>query len=357
MFGVLKSSNRVDLWERHRSWKTLEDDPESISDDDFLICDHRIPGFSLRDKCWAWFSVDFISPVEFDTDAFRSLLIPENRKSLVQAMVESHGSKKDKFDDVIKGKGKGLIFVLHGVPGTGKTFTAESVADHVERPLYILNSGELGVTPESVELNLRNALKLATAWNAVVLIDEADVFLEQRTVQDLNRNCLVSRKSYRNPKSSLLIMALVFLRVLEYYEGILFLTTNRINTFDLAFKSRIHLALKFHDLSESSMKELWESFIRRTSNADIDSWPGSVLDQLAAVKLNGRQIKNAVRTANTLAISSNVPLNQEHLLTVLETQREFEAELNDDTQDISGPLPKAIRRQSSSLRKLSIENV
>ena len=134
----------------------------------------------------------------------------------------------------------------------------------------------------------------------------------------------------------------MFLRVLEYYEGILFLTTNRITTFDLAFKSRIHLALKFYDLSESSMKELWKSFLRRTSNTDVDSWPESIFDELATVKLNGRQIKNAVRTANTLAISSNVTLSKEHLLTVLDAQREFEADLNDDTQDILGPMPKAM---------------
>ena len=184
------------MWERHRNWRALEEDPDSIPVNDLLTCDYRVPGFSLRDKCWAWFSVDLVVPVEFDTDAFGSLLLPKIRKSLVQAMVENHGSKKDKFDDVIKGKGKGLIFILHGIPGTGKTFTAESVADHVERPLYVLNSGELGVTPESVEANLRNALKLATAWNAIVLIDEADVFLEQRTVQDLNRNCLVSCKPH-----------------------------------------------------------------------------------------------------------------------------------------------------------------
>ncbi|KAI9665062.1 MAG: hypothetical protein M1821_006510 [Bathelium mastoideum] len=338
MFGIFKSPNRVDLWERHRNWRTLEDEPESITVEDLLICDYRVPGFSLRDKCWAWFSVDLIRPVEFDTDAFCSLLLPESRKNLVRAMVENHGSKKDKFDDVIKGKGKGLIFILHGVPGTGKTFTAESVADHVERPLYVLNSGELGVTPESVEINLRNALKLATAWNAIILIDEADVFLEQRTVQDLNRNCLVS----------------LFLRVLEYYEGVLFLTTNRITTFDLAFKSRTHLALKFHELSESARKDLWKSFVRRTSNADIDAWPESIFDELAAVELNGRQIKNAVRTANTLAISSNAPISQEHLLIVLEAQKEFEADLNADTQDILSPVPKAVRRQSTGLSKLSI---
>ena len=126
----------------------------------------------------------------FNTDAFSSLLLPQSRKDLVHALVKNHGI--DGFDDFIKGKGKGLVFVLYGEPGVGKTFTAESVADDIQRPLYVLNTGELGVDPVSVESNLASALKLATRWGAIVLIDEADVFLEQRTIHDLTRNSLVS---------------------------------------------------------------------------------------------------------------------------------------------------------------------
>lgn len=70
--------------------------------------------------------------------------------------------------------------------------------------------------------NRRDPLTLA-----VVLLDEADVFLEERDMKDLNRNALVS----------------VFLRALEYYNGIVILTSNRVGTFDEAFKSRIQLAL------------------------------------------------------------------------------------------------------------------
>lgn len=157
-----------------------------------MICDFQIPGFSLFDKTWCFFAVDFISDVEFNSDAFKQLLLPRNHKELAHALVKNHGSNE--FDDLIKGKGKGLVFVLHGAPGVGKTFTAESIADDVRKPLYVINSGELGVTPYEVERQLNSALKLATHWGAIVLIDEADVFLEQRTIHDLTRNCLVSRK-------------------------------------------------------------------------------------------------------------------------------------------------------------------
>lgn len=180
-------NSRKTLWTNN-----AEDEVDAISIEDLMICDFQIPGFSLFDKTWCFFAVDFISDVEFNSDAFKQLLLPRNHKELAHALVKNHGSND--FDDLIKGKGKGLVFVLHGAPGVGKTFTAESIADDVRKPLYVINSGELGVTPYEVERHLNSALKLATHWGAIVLIDEADVFLEQRTIHDLTRNCLVSRK-------------------------------------------------------------------------------------------------------------------------------------------------------------------
>ncbi|KAG2041146.1 hypothetical protein BDR03DRAFT_39278, partial [Suillus americanus] len=84
------------------------------------------------------------------------------------------------------------IALLHGPPGTGKTLTAEAVAEHLKRPLYVLSSLELSTTPATLEKKLGDVLRLATTWDAVVLIDEADVFLEQRSLHELERNALVS---------------------------------------------------------------------------------------------------------------------------------------------------------------------
>ncbi|RDW79457.1 hypothetical protein BP6252_04095 [Coleophoma cylindrospora] len=315
-FGVFKSPNRVQLDERKPVSLDADNGLPVITTEDYMICDFQIPGFSLFDKTWCWFAVEIIEPVEFNSDAFGTLLLPPKQKKLLHALVKSHGS--DDFDDMIKGKGKGLVFVLHGEPGVGKTFTAESIADHVQRPLYILNSGDLGVSPESVEENLTSALALATFWGAIVLIDEADVFLEQRTIHDLTRNCLVS----------------LFLRILEYYEGILFLTTNRLTTFDVAFKSRIHLALKYSALDQDRRKELWKLFLDRTSQQNVESWPEEVLESLSKVELNGRQIKNAVRTAITLAKSEETSITESHLETVLETLKDFEDELKGADRDV-----------------------
>ena len=148
----------------------------------------------------------------------------------------------------------------------------------------------------------------------------------------------------------------MFLRILEYYQGILFLTTNRIVTFDLAFKSRIHLALKYNALDASQRKQLWELFINRVPSAANKIWPKQDLEELAAVDLNGRQIKNAVRTAHSLACSEDGELEQQHLRTVLRTLESFERDLNEDTQDATCFTPKMIRRQSTLMSKLALSD-
>lgn len=85
----------------------------------------------------------------------------------------------------------------------------------------------------------------------------------------------------------------IFLRLLEYYEGILFLTTNRINNIDLAFHSRIHVTIQYPQLSQASRRHIWKNFLagkdHSVSEEDIDS--------LSELDLNGRVIKNTLKTA------------------------------------------------------------
>ena len=67
-----------------------------------------------------------------------------------------------------------------------------TVAEEMRKPLYSLSAGELGHAADEVERQLKRVLELSAKWGAILLIDECDIFLEQRTTSDLERNKLVS---------------------------------------------------------------------------------------------------------------------------------------------------------------------
>lgn len=248
------------------------------------------------------FYLDCSSDIKWNTDAFDSLVLPkeqENLKDLILAFAKAQSKSLDSFDDVIQGKGRGIIMQLSGPPGVGKTMTAESVAEVMQVPLYTMSAGDLGSNADDVERKLKNILRMIPKWGAVLLLDEADVFMEARTTTDLQRNELVS----------------IFLRMLEYYEGILFLTTNRAEEIDPAFESRIHVSLTYKELDTNSRRHVWNQFLSRS--VKTETFSDDQLDSLAAVQLNGRQIKNMIKTAGLLAWSQNSDLNYEHVKTVL----------------------------------------
>ena len=125
----------------------------------------------------------------------------------------------------------------------------------------------------------------------------------------------------------------MFLRVLEYYEGIMFLTTNRIGIFDSAFKSRVHLAIRYPALSVASRRELWDTFISSGFKDNKPQWMGNdLLDKLASCDLNGRQIKNIVRTGFALALSRNMELTQKHIWMGLKALKSFDADIEEDSR-------------------------
>ncbi|KAI0439309.1 P-loop containing nucleoside triphosphate hydrolase protein [Xylaria telfairii] len=172
---------------------------------------------------------------------------------------------------------------------TGKTLTAESVAKIAEKPLYRVTCADIGKKAEDAETYLESVLHLGKLWKCVVLLDEADVLLEQRSLEDLQRNELVS----------------TFLRVLEYYEGILIFISNRVGTFDEAFKFRLQLALHYPTLGPYERLQIWQNFFGKLDGGqdtaiDINDLRDHLVD-LKEEEVNGRQIRNAITIARQYA--------------------------------------------------------
>ena len=197
--------------------------------------------------------------------------------------------------------------------------------------------GDIGESAEDVERHLKSVFQLANRWGCVLLLDEAEVFLQRRNKTDLKRNSLVS----------------VFLRIPEYYSGILFLTSNRIGALDPAFKSRIHMSLYYPSLSLQATREIWKWHINNVSKKrnDIEmtkedkkgifQFAQTHYDELAVdgAVWNGRQIRNAFQTAVALAdydafksrekykVTIKPHLTKNHFEKVAKTSKEFDSYL------------------------------
>lgn len=269
----------------------------TVSDDQLWRCSPYILGFSFATKQWGRFSVSRINDIEFRNSAFDQLVLAPEKKELIRSLVVDSSSG---FQDIISGKGGGCIFLLHGEPGVGKTLTAEAVSELLHRPLYSVSVGELGVDIASLEKNLRRILDVAQIWNAVILIDEADIFLEKRG-HDILRSAMTS----------------VFLRLAEYHQGVLFLTTNRVKEFDPAFYSRISIALRYGNLQAEAREQVWTNLL---AAAGIDGLDPA---ELAEVEINGRQIKTIIRLAQGLARQQGVPVGIQHVNQTLDIGRQF----------------------------------
>jgi hypothetical protein len=276
---------------------------KSVPSNSLHLCAPTLGAFSLKAKTWGEVRVDSLRPIKFRDDAFEKLVFPERLKSIIKGLSEQQS--RNEYTDIIGEKGGGIVFLLHGVPGVGKSLTAEAVAEFLHKPLYMVDVGELGVTPSVLESNLQAILDLVQKWDAALLIDEADIFLQTRSTTDVLRNSMVG----------------IFLRQLEYHNGVLFLTSNRVEEIDEAFRSRISLALHYRALDRGSRIQVWSNLLEA---AEFKLEDPSALENF---DLNGRQIKTVIRLAISLAKYLKKDVSIEHIVHTTLLIQEFHANL------------------------------
>jgi SpoVK/Ycf46/Vps4 family AAA+-type ATPase len=248
---------------------------DGIPDTDIHLCAPTVFGYSFASKKWGRLDAERFTEIVWNTAAFDHLVLEEEKKLLIKSLVCA--DRTEMITDVVSGKAGGSIVILHGKPGTGKTLTAEAAAEKGKRPLMVVSAAELANRASDLEEYLSSILEICEDWGAVLLIDEAEAYLETRSFGDVRRNAMVS----------------VFLRLLEYHQQVIFLTTNHITRIDPAFKSRISVAIKYPELDENARESIWTRFLEM-AGVQIHDTPGpqsftkAELAELVKKKMNGR---------------------------------------------------------------------
>ncbi|KAK0725502.1 P-loop containing nucleoside triphosphate hydrolase protein, partial [Lasiosphaeris hirsuta] len=264
-----------------------------IEDLNLVLMSPLLHAFSFESKKWIAINVDFVSPVQFDGSINRHLVADEEDKEMLHSLVARHSRVAQGLEDPILQKGIGLVVLLSGPPGTGKTLMAEAIAEKAKRPLYCVDTRDLGSEYKSISKYFQRIMENAAEWNAIVLLDEAEMFLQRRNTKARDSNEKVT----------------AFLRCLEHVQGILFMTTNFPEALDVAVESRIHIHITVDRPSLNKRKRIWDHFLEKLPSLGRNhTLSDADRVTLASWAINGRQIKNSFRMSLSVRESKTEPI-------------------------------------------------
>jgi hypothetical protein len=236
-----------------------------------------------------WVHVQHMTEYRYQPELRDKLVLPDHHRDLIDILT----SNMSVFvQDFVPGKSGGTTILCQGAPGLGKTLTAEIYSEVVGKPLYRVHSGQLGTTAASVGATLSGILRRAMRWEAIILLDEADVYIRRRD-NDLEHNAIVAE----------------FLRTLEYFNGLLFMTTNRIGDVDDAILSRCIATIHYETPPKADALRLWK-LLSDQFGADLSDELIEALT-VAYPKASGRDIKELLKLATRYCKAKQVAPSEE----------------------------------------------
>eukprot|EP00121_Abeoforma_whisleri_P013512 Awhi_evm1s12466 len=295
-----------------------------------LIAWPAVVAFSLTTKTWGHVLLDSLTSVTPSLDAWNQLVLPDRTKEMLLSMTASPMFPRYTYEDIVESKGGGVLFLLYGPPGTGKTLSVEALASKFGRPLYSISFAELGATVAELEERLTDVLALAATWKALVLLDEGDALVEKRQRGQFLLNSMTG----------------VLLRLLESFDGALFITSNRASSFDPAALSRVTLAIKYEPLDDNARMKIWENTLLRIFKKERDEHGNFIkrddselrkiitknfnLEELKTFGGSGRSVGAVMRLAIGLAHQRRCEMNQQ---VINDARLQFEAFSRDLKED------------------------
>jgi hypothetical protein len=276
------------FWTDKRKRDTEDD--EEVADGSILApVQPYVNVFDLAKHRFVDIHISNLEPYTYDTALINKLVLPKAKKELINALVADAG---EQLDDIISGKTGGTIIIETGPSGTGKTLTAEVYSEVIKRPLYCVQCSQLGINEKELEKELDTVLSRATRWKAILLVDEADVYIHARG-NDIRQNAIVG----------------VWLQVLEYYRGVLFMTSNREVIIDDAILSRATAWIRYNMPNQTELASIWKILSEQYRVKLTDAQIHELVQHEKLKSISGRNVKSLLKLVRPLAKHRTMPVN------------------------------------------------
>jgi len=255
------------------------------------------------------------------------VIIPESDKQLISQIITKCKSDKrrdlEKWGFKVESYKQGVVLLLYGAPGTGKTFTAGAIANELHRDLVTLNVPELrnkyyGETEKLIKKAFCEMREMASRDRIapVFLLNEADQLIHERIAS--TSTCSTIENSIQS----------IILEELETFPGILILTTNLESNLDEAFFRRFDLKFRFKLPDLECRRKLWRMYLRK----EIPGSEAIDMELLAQrYQFSGAQIAMVVQNACIEAIArtgKSKRLNLQDLLKYADLEQPWADKVN-----------------------------
>jgi hypothetical protein len=234
-----------------------------------------------------WVLAGDMSLYKYDTELGSKLILPDDHRDLIDVLVNDADII---LEDIVSNKSGGTNILCMGRAGLGKTLTAEVYSETVQKPLYSVHSGQLGTSPDKIDNVLKEILDRAERWGAILLLDEADVYIRQRD-NSMDHNAIVA----------------AFLRNIERYDGISFMTTNRVDDVDDAIISRCAAVVKYTHPEGDELRSIWK-VLSKNYNIELED---GLIDELVELfeETSGRDVKELLKLASKYKSQKNIDID------------------------------------------------